>query len=406
MVAGLPVAEPREPLEQSSQSVPPAGESTLFANSANGFQNEREMLREVAEALHDVVALTDEKFTQLFFVNAAYEQIWGRPREDVYANPLAFLDGVHPQDRDRVRGAILKQPSGEFDIEFRVLRPAGDQRWVWSRGFPVRNVDGEIYRIASITEDITDRVQVVESHERLIRGFTHDVKNPLGAADGYLSLLEIGVYGEMSTTQTETVGRARRSIRTALDLVAQLLEIERAKAGQLTIKRVRVDLGAAIRETVEGFRDPANAKRLSLAVLAPREDHSLIIESDSARVRQILANLVSNAVKYTQPDGSITVRAYVADDDEGPRHGSWVAIAVADNGPGIPLEKQNLLFREFTRFNPSAAEGSGIGLAISQQMARVLGAAITFQSTPGVGSTFTLWLPSDPPPTLAGGEEH
>jgi signal transduction histidine kinase len=262
----------------------------------------------------------------------------------------------------------------------------------------VRSASGEIYRSASIMEDITDRKQIIESHEQLIRGFTHDVKNPLGAADGHLSLLELGVRGEMSEAQTETVGHARRSIRTALDLVSQLLDIERAAAGQVNIERERVDLGATIREIVEEFRFAADAKRLSLTELVAGDhgDDSFIIESDRARVRQILANLISNAVKYTQPDGSIEVRAYLVDDGEGPRRGRWVALSVADNGPGIPLERQNLIFREFTRFNPGETEGSGIGLAISQRLARALGAAITFKSTPGVGSTFTLWLPRDP----------
>jgi PAS domain S-box-containing protein len=359
-------------------------------------------LGEIAEALHDVVMLSDEDRSQLFFVNEAYERIWGRSREELYANPQAFLEGVHPEDRERVRDAILSHARDEYDIEFRVVRPDGGQRWVWTRGFPVLSESGEIYRSASITEDITDRKQVIESHEQLIRGFTHDVKNPLGAADGYLSLLELGAHGNMSAEQTETVGRARRSIRAALDLVSQLLELERAAAGQLNIERERVDLGVTIHEIVEEFRFAADAKRLRLAPLVPGNggNSSLIIESDRARLRQILANLISNAVKYTQADGSIDVRAQLVKDGEGPRSGDWVALSVADNGPGIPSEKQNLIFREFTRFDPGAAEGSGIGLAISQRLARALGAVITCKSTPGVGSTFTLWLPSDTPPVV------
>jgi signal transduction histidine kinase len=217
----------------------------------------------------------------------------------------------------------------------------------------------------------------------------------LGAADGYLSLLEIGVFGEMPAAQLETVGRARRSIRAAINLVSQLLEIERAQAGELSVERERLDLGALTRDCVEDFRSAATGKRHRLTVMISPGDNALVVESDRARVRQILANLVSNAVKYTQPDGSITVSARVADEGEAPWRGRWVALAVSDTGPGIPPEKQNLLFREFTRFDPAAAEGSGIGLAISQHIAHALGAAITFKSTPDAGSTFTLWLPRD-----------
>ena len=372
----------------------------LQANLARGYLEGEEQIRGIAEALHDVVALIDSTGSKVLFVNTAYERIWCRSREELYANPLALLDGVHPQARDRVRDTLLGQPRGNYDLEYRVVRPSGEERWVRTRAFPIRNADGDIDRIASITEDITEHKQVVESHERLIRGFTHDVKNPLGAADGYLALLELGAGGEMSEKQTLNVGHARRSIRTALNLISGLLDIERAEAGQLDIRQERMDLGSATIEIVGDFVAAAEAKGVSLAARVPLREDPLVVESDPTRVRQILANLVSNAVKYTQPDGSILVDARAVCSDDAPWHGHWAALAVADNGPGIPIEKQGLVFREFTRFDPGAAAGSGIGLAISRRLARALGGEITFTSTPRIGSTFTLWLPAEPPPPL------
>jgi len=372
----------------------------LHANLTRGYLQDEDRTRRIAEALHDVVCLIDSTGSNVLFVNAAYEEIWCRSREELYANPLALLDGVHPQDRDRVRDTLVGQPHGNYDLEYRVVRPSGDERWVRTRAFPIRNAEGQIDRIASITEDITERKKVSESHERLIRGFTHDVKNPLGGADGYLSLLEIGAFGEMSEKQMQSVGHARRSIRTALNLISGLLDIERAEAGQLDIRQERVDLGAATLEIVDEFRAAAEAKSLTLASQVPDREDSLVVQSDSARVRQILANLVSNAVKYTQPNGRILVDARAASNDGAPWRGHWAALAVTDNGPGIPVEKQGLVFREFTRFDPAAAAGSGIGLAISRRLARALGGEITFASMPGVGSTFTLWLPVEPSPPL------
>ena len=393
-----PPSSPGDAVRRSPEEPDPLLEQiavALRANLARGYLEGEERIRGIAEALHDVVSLTDSTGTKVLFVNAAYEQIWCRSREELYANPLALLDGVHPQDRDRVRNTLIGQPHGNYDLEYRVVRPSGEERWVRTRAFPVRDADGEIERIASITEDITERKQIVESHERLIRGFTHDVKNPLGAADGYLSLLEIGAFGEMSEKQMQSVAHARRSIRTALNLISGLLDIERAEAGQLDIRLERVDLGAAILEIVDEFRAASEAKGLTLASEVPELEDSLLVESDSARVRQILANLVSNAVKYTQPSGSVRVAVRSDDSNEAPWRGSWVAVAVTDNGPGIPADKQRLVFREFTRFDPGAAAGSGIGLAISRRLARALGGEITFVSMPGVGSTFTLWLPME-----------
>lgn len=396
--AHIPVdVEPSAPGFQSAdrqdQLVERVGDA-LRANLARGFLEGEERIRQIAEALNAVILLSDRTGGQVLFANAAYEQVWGRSRAELYANPLALLEGVHEGDRDAVRDALAAQLGPGYEIEFRVVRPSGDERWVRARGFPVRGADGEVDRIASIIEDVTDRRHVKESHARLIRGFTHDVKNPLGAADGYLSLLEEGVFGDMPKAQREAVAHARRSIGVALKLVSGLLEIERAEAGQLDIRRASMAVGASVVEIVAEFHAAAAAKSIDLS-WSPSDDDVLIVRSDAERVRQILANLVSNAVKYTQPNGRVEVTVGVAARDASPAPGRWVCIAVTDNGPGIPFEHQPLVFREFTRVDPNAAAGSGIGLAISHRLAHALGGEITLASTPGVGSTFTLWLPLD-----------
>lgn len=368
----------------------------LRANLDRGFLESEEQFREILEGLSDVVYLTNASGTRVLFVNAAYEEVWGQPRAMLYADPLAMLEGVHPDDHARVSEAMAACTTGSCDLEYRVVRPAGDVRWVWSRCYPIFDREGRLHRFGNIIEDVTEKRQIIESHNRLVRGFTHDIKNPLGATDGYLALLEMGIHGQLEAPQQETVHRARRSIRAALDLVVQLLEIERAQSGQLDVRRESTDLEGLARDTASEFFAAASAKRVAVEMLPSRIGDSLVVETDGARVRQIVANLISNAVKYTQPGGHVTVRAHVASDNQAPWPGSWLAIEVADNGPGIPLAKQSMLFREFTRFDPGAVEGSGIGLAISQRLAFALGATITVASTPNVGSTFTLWIPSDP----------
>ncbi len=392
-----------ETLEPSIYSAPSDGLSREIAdalelNLSRGFLESEERFLQIADALQDVVVLSSSDLTQLFFVNAAYERIWGRSRAELYANPRSFLDGVHSQDRERVWDALRNQPAEGADIEFRVVRPDAVVRWVWVSTFPVSGALGEIHRFAGIAEDITERKQVLESHARLIRGFTHDVKNPLGAADGLLTLLEMGLRGPLSESQADTVSRARRSIQTALGLIAQLLDIERAQSGQLQITHESFDLGDLARETIAEFAAAADLKALSLQLALPADD-SLATYSDRARVRQIIANLISNGVKYTPRGGRVSVRVLVVSDDTA-RPGQWLAVVVDDNGLGIPLDKQHLLFREFTRFTPEVAEGSGVGLAISDKLARALGGAISFRSAAGTGSTFTLWLPKKRQTTL------
>ncbi|HEU4994263.1 MAG TPA: HAMP domain-containing sensor histidine kinase [Gemmatimonadaceae bacterium] len=236
-----------------------------------------------------------------------------------------------------------------------------------------------------------DLERVTESRTRLVRGFTHDVKNPLGAADGFLALLEDGAYGELTPEQKTSLGKSRQSIHAALDLTRQLVELAQAEAGRLNIQPVVMDPREAAREVAEAFRPLALASGLTI-------EFELVgdvpfVESDPARVRQVLANLVSNAIKYTPAGGHVTIRVAMRRAPKGEARGQWVVTEVHDTGPGIPSEKQRLLFLEFTRLDPEAAHGAGLGLAISQRIASALGGSIQVESAAGTGSTFSLWLP-------------
>ena len=357
----------------------------------DALRESEERFRQIAENIRENVWLADAQYSTVFYVNSAYSVIWGRSKESLYADPWSLLEGVHPEDRARVAAALSELKDGQFDIEYRVVRPTGEVRWVWARGFPVTNERGEIFRIAGITEDITERKRIAESRVRLVRGFTHDVKNPLGAADGFLALLEDRMMGELQPRQLDAVTRARRSIQRALDLIRNVLELARAEAGQVEVHPESMSPAAAARDIVDEFRAQAGEKGLSLDLVTP--DELPPIESDASRVRQILSNLVSNAVKYTPRGGRIEVAACVKSDGDAPHVGRWVAIDVCDDGPGISAEQRHRLFEEFTRFDPNAAQGAGIGLAISQRLAAALGGSITVRSEVGAGSTFTLWLP-------------
>jgi signal transduction histidine kinase len=146
----------------------------------------------------------------------------------------------------------------------------------------------------------------------------------------------------------------------------------------------------AVRELGEEYRAQAEAKGLTLEMELPEE--LPVIESDATRVRQILGNLFSNAVKYTD-QGHVRVAVELRSGGGARRPGEWIATDVRDTGPGIPQEKQRLLFQEFTRLDPGEKKGAGVGLAISQRIAHALGGEITAASEADRGSTFTLWLP-------------
>lgn len=233
--------------------------------------------------------------------------------------------------------------------------------------------------------------RVTESRARLIRGFSHDLKNPLGAADGFLQLIDEGLMDGISPRAKDGIVRSRRAIGSALALIDDLLDLAKAEAGQMELRQAPTDLREAAREIAEEYRAKAEAGEIELDVELP-EDFP-VTTSDAARIRQVLGNLISNAVKYTPRGGRVSVRPEVRDGGPGDP-GRRVAVTVSDTGPGIPHEQQQFLFQEFTRLE-SAGEtpGAGIGLAISKRIANALDGDLLVDSEPGQGSRFTFWVP-------------
>jgi len=244
--------------------------------------------------------------------------------------------------------------------------------------------------------------RAMESRGRLIRGFSHDVKNPLGAADGYAALLEDGIYGAVTDEQRSSIARVRRALQRALSLIDDLHELARAETGRLDIHLEPTDVGALVAMCGDEYRAAAEAKHLQF-VLEIDEDLPRA-ETDPSRIRQIVSNLLSNAIKYTGA-GTITLRAR-SDVHDHLGVASHVLIAVQDTGPGIPTDKHGLIFEEFARLAQGEHAGAGLGLAISKHVADALGCRVELVSDVGKGATFTLCVPvlSEKPKESSGGE--
>ncbi|MGH2522849.1 MAG: PAS domain-containing protein, partial [Anaerolineales bacterium] len=130
-------------------------------------QSERRF-RELAEHIRQVFWMTDRRRPEVIYVSPAYEEVWGRTCQSLYEHPDSFLEAIHPDDRDRVRNAIARQLRGEqTEDEYRIIRPDGAVRWIWDRGFPIRDAAGQVSRVAGIAEDITERKQA-ELGQRLL----------------------------------------------------------------------------------------------------------------------------------------------------------------------------------------------------------------------------------------------
>ncbi len=235
--------------------------------------------------------------------------------------------------------------------------------------------------------------RLMQTRSRLIRGFTHDVKNPIGAADGYAGLLSEGIYGKLSAEQQESITRIRRCIHDALSLIDDLNTLARAESGSMALSLEPLDVADLMRSLCQKYQAAAESKGLSLAVVS--DSNLPVIESSRPRVRQIASNILSNAIKYTD-SGSVTIRVQQRRGNSSEPPGDWIVVDFIDTGSGIPLEKHEFIFEEFSRIGDNNKPGAGLGLAISRLVAEALGGHITVQSELGAGSTFTLWLPLQP----------
>ena len=234
--------------------------------------------------------------------------------------------------------------------------------------------------------------RAAEARTRLLRGITHDVKNPLGAAKGYAELLELGVKGEIAPEQMKLIKGLERSVDSALAIISDLLDVARADSGGMSVHRVPIDLRNLLQEAVADHHPAADARGHELTLEGEAGDPA-IVHTDPARVRQVLDNLITNAIKYTPPPGRIVV-SLDPDARDGPNMQRAVALRVQDTGPGIPPDKREAVFDEFTRLDDGGSmKGHGLGLAIARRVARLLGGELGLVDTRGPGAMFVLWLP-------------
>jgi signal transduction histidine kinase len=233
--------------------------------------------------------------------------------------------------------------------------------------------------------------RLLDSKARLMRGITHDIKNPLSAIEGFAAILADGLRGELSMQQRQDVDRIRSNAAAVRALVEDLLELSRADAGQLRVTCQPTELRDVILQAVEEHQPQAQSRSHVLEVRVA--DEIPMVNTDAARVRQVLDNLLSNAIKYTPDGGRVSVEVELVQGDEPARPRSMVAVHVSDTGPGIPLSQQEAVFDEFTRLDRTGQGGAGLGLAIGRRVSELLGGTLTLESEVGRGSRFTLWLP-------------
>lgn len=216
---------------------------------------------------------------------------------------------------------------------------------------------------------------------------SHELMTPLNAIGGYVTLLEMGLRGPVSREQLVDLSRIRHNQTHLLTLISEMLTFVRGEHGRLAYEFTEVSVASALLEVTDMLQGAAEERQLSLVHRTDGVDE--VIWADAERVRQILLNLVMNAVKYgTAGSGQVVLNASATP--------HVVSIHVADNGPGIPEEKLEAIFDPFVQLSNGLSDrrgGVGLGLAISRDLARAMNGELRVESTVGVGSRFTLQLP-------------
>ena len=227
--------------------------------------------------------------------------------------------------------------------------------------------------------------------ERALATLAHDIRSPLGAIDGYCSNLEDGLYGPVTDAQRAALNRVRMSGRHLLSLLDSVMDMARLGAGEVPLALDTVRCMEVAREAVEMLTPAAVAKGQKLQLVGERD---ATVFGNHARMRQVLVNLLGNAVKFTPAAGTITttVRALVLDGMD------WGEISVADTGPGIAEAERAAIFEPYYRSDSTAIlPGVGLGLAISRSLVAQMGGRLVVESELGAGSTFAIQLPARPP---------
>lgn len=254
--------------------------------------------------------------------------------------------------------------------------------------------------IASIREqELADEARAANaSKSQFISSVTHEVRTPINAIIGYANLLELEVAGPLTDKQHHYLNRIRASSAHLLKLIEDVLDLGKVEAGRMRVREGTANARAVLSAAV-GLIEPQAGEAGVIVDYQERED--AYYRGDEDRVRQILVNLLANAVKFTPRGGRVTVTygSGTARDDEAQLAGDgpWMCIRITDTGIGIADEASAAVFQPFVQADNTITRsygGTGLGLSISRELARLMGGDLTLRSVLGEGSTFALWLPA------------
>ncbi len=371
---------------------------TQRKRAEEALQKSEEQFRQLTENIREVFFVSSPNPPRTTYVSPAYTEIWGRSSLELYECPEAWIETVHPEDRERVSADFAAAMRGEpIDIEYRIVRPDASIRWIRNRSFPVRDSYGEFYRVVGVAEDISEwkRAQAelqgakeaAEAANRakseFLANMSHEIRTPM---NGILGMTELALDTQLTTEQREYLGMVRSSAESLLTLINDILDFSKIEAGKLDLEAIDFSLREGLGEALKALGFRAHQKKLEL-IWSVEADVPDRLSGDLGRLRQVVVNLVGNSIKFTQ-EGEIAVEVGKEAQED---HRVTLHFRIRDTGIGIPGGKQAMIFGAFTQADGSTTRkygGTGLGLAITSRLVALMGGKIWVESEAGRGSVF------------------
>jgi PAS domain S-box-containing protein len=373
--------------------------------TAAALAESRERFRAVLENALDAAYRRDLQTDTYDYLSPRVREVLGIDPDVMRTMPVAdFVDRMHPDDRPRIFQAIedgVRSAHGR--VEYRFLDDDGEYRWLADHFTVQSDADGvPLYR-TGIVRDITEQKaaeaeledarrtaeEASQAKSRFLAVMSHELRTPLSGVIGFADLMETEVLGPTTSRQQESLASIKASAWHLIGIIDEILTLSRADAGVEAVRWQDADLAELVREVVRTAWPRAAERGLELTSVGAAEPAPF--RTDPGKLRQILINLVGNAVKYTD-EGQVTVRLDRSAPDA-------LRVQVEDTGAGIPAPELERIFEPFTQVDSTLtreATGTGLGLAICRRLARLMGGDVTVVSRVGEGSTFTLTLPVRP----------
>jgi PAS domain S-box-containing protein len=361
-------------------------------------------LDSIVENLPDMVFVKDARDLRFVRLNRAGEEMLGMRREEVMGRtdhdflPAALADQFTAKDREVLRG----RAAVDIPEEVVATRDRG-VRILHTKKIPILGTTGGPQYLLGISHDITERRAAEESarlskleaeranqaKSEFLSRMSHDLRTPLNAILGFAQILEFEIR---TPEDKDSVRQILSGGKHLLDLINEVLDVASIEAGRLSLSLEPVAVDDVVQQVLDLLRPLAGARHISL-VSAVESRESVYVRADRQRLKQILLNLVGNAVKYNRDGGTVTASCVRLSHD-------LIRTSVTDCGPGIPPEKMLLLFQPFERIGAErgGVEGTGLGLALSKGLMEAMGGRLDVSSTVGTGTTFWFDLPSSDAP--------